>query len=187
MTSDTMLHLFATVVVIGQALWLVSFVVWLGRRSWGKRLVAVLQEYGLLAGFVVAAVSMGGSLYFSQVAHFVPCELCWFQRIVMYPQVALFGLALLKKNRDVFWQIITLSIIGSAIAIYHYYLQLGGTPFTSCGGGEAVDCAKKVTMIFGYVTIPLMALTGFLLTIMAAVFHRETTKTLNEQPIGTDQ
>jgi len=99
---------------------------------------------------------------YSELVGYTPCELCWFQRILMYPQVAILGLALLKKDRNVYVYSIALSIIGVLIASYHYILQIGAAPALTCSSvGAAVSCAQKPFLQFGYITIPMMSLTAF--------------------------
>ena len=121
---------------------------------------------GLWLAFVVALVTTSGSLFYSEIAGFEPCKLCWLQRIFMFPQVILLGTALWKKDRRVADYSITLSLIGAAIAAYHYLLQLGIAPSLPCSAvGSSVSCSKIFVRNFGYITLPMMALTAFLLMI----------------------
>ncbi|KPC98964.1 Disulfide bond formation protein C [Geobacillus sp. BCO2] len=64
-----------------------------------------------------------GSLYFSEVLGFIPCDLCWFQRIFMYPQVIILGIAIVRKDAAAARYSFTLSLIGGGISLYHYGLQ----------------------------------------------------------------
>lgn len=177
MSTSAVIHLFATLIIIGQVTVGLFILTWFGRNSWAKKLHDGVGSYALLGAFVVALLSTGGSLYFSEVAKIAPCELCWFQRILMYPQVILLGLALLKKNRDIFYSSMTLSIFGAMTAVYHYYLQRGGNPLVPCSTvGFSVDCSKNFTLDYGYITIPVMALTGFVMIIVAMVLHQRSEK-----------
>jgi len=179
MSTSDVINFFAILVIIGQVLVGLYIITWFGRNSWAKKLHDAVGQYSLLGAFLVALLSTAGSLYFSEIAKIVPCELCWLQRILMYPQVVLLGLALLKKNRDIFYQSATLSIIGFAIAVYHYYLQRGGNPLVPCSTvGYSVDCAKNFTLNYGYITIPVMAMTGFVMIIIAMILHRRSEKTV---------
>ncbi len=147
------------------------------RKTGLKKIYNFFSEYALLAAFLTALLSMLGSLYFSEVAKYVPCELCWYQRILTYPQVALLGLALAKKNRDVFLQIMILCGLGLVISIYHVYLQSGGTALVPCTTTAlAVPCGVKNFQEFGYVTIPIMSLTAYVMLMVAVVFHRSAEK-----------
>lgn len=115
--------------------------------------------------FAVSLVATLGSLFYSQVAGFVPCELCWYQRIFMYPQAILSGLALMKKDENIAEYSLALASIGTLISLYHNYLVYGGASSGVCSL-SAASCAVKVITSFGYITIPLMALTAFVLLIL---------------------
>jgi len=120
-----------------------------------------------LFAFIVALVAMSGSLFYSEVAGYTPCTLCWYQRILMYPQVILFGVVLWKSERRTADYHIALSALGAFIAGYHYLLQIGILPELPCSAtGFSVSCAQVFTMNFGYITISMMSLTAFALIIL---------------------
>lgn len=151
-------------------------------RDWlhsSKRSVEAKLRHGdwpMKIAFLVALVATLGSLFYSDVAGFEPCKLCWYQRILMYPQVILFGLALWKRDHGVWLYSLTLSVIGAAIAGYHYLLQLGIAPSLPCSAvGYSASCAQRFVMTFGYITIPVMALTAFvLLALLALTMRRQS-------------
>jgi disulfide bond formation protein DsbB len=129
-----------------------------------RALRAVLWGYELWAAFVVSAIATGGSLFFSEVAHFVPCELCWYQRIFMYPLSIVTLLAALAGDYRVARYLLPLPVVGACISVYHLLVENGvvgqsSACFLSAPGG----CATKWINEFGYMTIPTLALTGFLL------------------------
>lgn len=124
---------------------------------------------------IVAIVATTGSLFFSEIAGWNPCKYCWIQRIFMYPQAILLGIALWKKDRTVARYILALSIVGAAYAAYHYYIQMYDiiaiptNPATPCDStGES--CVKTPFAHFGYITIPMMALTAFALNIVGSAY-----------------
>lgn len=128
---------------------------------------AFISRNALLFAFVVALIATSGSLFYSEIAGYEPCKLCWFQRIFMYPQVILLGLALWKKDYGIKLYGIVLSAIGAVIAGYHYLLQLGVAPALPCAAvGYSAACSQRFVLQFGYITIPMMALTAFLLIII---------------------
>src|SRR3989338_6881780 len=89
----------------------------------------------------------------------------------MYPQAVLFAIAARLKDEAIKWYAGSLSLIGAVIALYHYYLQLGGNPLIPCSTvGYSVDCAKSFILEFGFVSIPFMALTAFLLITLLMLF-----------------
>jgi disulfide bond formation protein DsbB len=115
----------------------------------------------LKLGFALALVSTAVSLYFSEVMNLPPCSLCWYQRICMYPLVAVFGIGLLKTGREAFIYAVVLSYAGLIIAIYHCLLYYGALPETIAPCKAGVSCTQKQLELFGFVTIPLMSLVSF--------------------------
>lgn len=127
-----------------------------------------VSEQALGLAFVVAAVAMAGSLYFSEVAHFPPCRLCWYQRISMYPLVPLLGLAAWRRDVGIRPYAALLAGIGAITSSYHVLLER--YPTLESG---VCDPTNPCTLIwvrrFGYLTIPTMALSAFavILTLLA--------------------
>ncbi|AGT30928.1 dihydroneopterin aldolase [Geobacillus genomosp. 3] len=133
------------------------------------------RENLLLAAWATAFIATLGSLYFSEVLGFVPCDLCWFQRIFMYPQVIILGIAIARKDFTAARYSLALSIIGGTISLYHYSLQK--IPFfqyyaISCG---RVPCTGQYINWLGFITIPFLALTAFTIIIFLnlAVMRRQ--------------
>jgi disulfide bond formation protein DsbB len=115
----------------------------------------------LWLAFLVALTATVGSLYFSEVARFTPCVLCWYQRIAMYPLVVLLGVAALRGDVSVRRYVAPVAIIGAAISIYHIGVErLPGLPSGACS--LDVPCDLIWVERFGFITIPVMALVGFL-------------------------
>src|SRR3972149_8131761 len=139
-------------------------------RHWQKVLKGVnkiLLKYSFHLALIVSLTATLGSLFYSEIAGFEPCKLCWFQRILMYPMPLLLSLAIWKKDKSINDYLITLSGIGIVIAFYHYYLQRGGQSILPCSTiGYSVSCSNSFVMELGYITIPLMAATAFLLIIV---------------------
>lgn len=139
-----------------------------------KPLPNLLKKNILLIAFVVALVAIVGSLTYSEIIGYEPCKLCWFQRIFMYPQVILLGMALLKKDYKIISYSIVLSVIGAIIAGYHYLLQIGIAPNLPCSAvGYSVSCSQRFVMQFGYITIPMMAFSAFVLvTLLLSTYYQ---------------
>lgn len=141
----------------------------------------LLQFFGrntVLFSFIVALIATLGSLFYSEIAGYEPCKLCWFQRIFMYPQVILLGIALWKKNGVLaIYNSIVLSAVGAVIAGYHYLLQVGIAPELPCAAvGYSVACSQRFVMNFGYITIPVMAFTAFALIVLFMIARRRYTE-----------
>lgn len=129
---------------------------------------AVIGPGALWLAAVVATVATAGSLYFSEVAGFVPCALCWYQRIAMYPLVLVLGIAALRGDVQVRRYVGPMAAIGAVISIYHIGVErLPGLPSGSCS--LEAPCDLIWVERFGFITIPVMALAGFL-AILALLF-----------------
>jgi disulfide bond formation protein DsbB len=132
---------------------------------------AAVWGYELWLAFVVTAIATGGSLFFSEIAHFVPCELCWFQRIFMYPLAIVTLLAALANDHRIARYLLPLPVIGAGVAVYHILVEEGVVEQTSaCLVSAPGGCAVKWIDEFGYVTIPVLALTGFALAFAFLLF-----------------
>lgn len=130
-------------------------------------------KWGMHISFLLFLATTGMSLYYSEVLGFVPCGLCWLQRIFMYPQVILFGLAVWKKDNKIADYSIALSVFGALIALYQHYLQMGGPELVPCPAiAQAGDCAQRILFEFGYITFPLMAFSTFAFAIALMLFVR---------------
>jgi len=123
----------------------------------------LIRRYGLYFAWLVAIVATGGSLYFSEVRHFVPCQLCWFQRIFMYPLVIVLGIASYRDDRRISYYVLPLSVLGGSISLYHYLEQKvpGFGSALLCQVG--IPCNVQYINWWGFITIPLLALTAFVL------------------------
>ncbi len=127
----------------------------LRRNKLVHQALAELSSSGVELAFLVALAAMAGSLFYSEVMHYVPCVLCWYQRIFMYPITFLLAVALWKKRDDALDYVLPLAVIGSIFSIYHYNEQFLGL-FSNC----ASTCGQRTVAAYGYLTIPLMALTA---------------------------
>jgi len=137
-----------------------------------------IGKHGVIIAFIASLLATIGSLMYSDVLGYEPCKLCWFQRIFMYPQVIILGFMIWKKNKDLYIPSIILSSLGAIIAAYHYVSQIGWNPLDlECASiGYAVSCAKMFTMQFGFITIPFMALSVFLLIVTVLLLDRSCSK-----------
>jgi disulfide bond formation protein DsbB len=157
-----LLALVANVAVIGLLALAVG-----ARRSptaarWLHGLRSSIGSSALLAAFVVATLATVGSLYFSEVAHFEPCRLCWYQRIAMYPLVVILGIAAVRRDPGVRRYAVPLALIGALIATYHYALEW--LPWLDSGVCSATTpCTIVWFRQLGFISLPYLALSAFLL------------------------
>jgi disulfide bond formation protein DsbB len=172
--TETVSLFLALLAVAAQLATLSALVLVVGARfsprlaEWWNQAVEAVAPSALSLALVVAAVCMAGSLYFSEVAHFPPCHLCWLQRFCMYPLVPILGFAAWRRSGRVRPYATALAAVGAVIATYHVLLERNPQWESS-----VCDPKNPCTLIWverlGYVTIPTMALSGFalILTLLA--------------------
>lgn len=112
--------------------------------------------------WLIAIVSTLGSLFFSQVLHLTPCVLCWFQRIFMYPLVFILPVGILTKDKKLPYYVLSLSLIGTVIALYHVLLYYGVIPEALAPCTNGVSCTTRLLDYFGFISIPLLSFLSFL-------------------------
>lgn len=136
---------------------------------------AFLRNYGIYMAWLVALVATAGSLYLSEVLHYEPCRLCWFQRIFMYPQVLLLGVAAYRQDRHIIPYSLLLSIVGGAISVYHYAEQKipALSRLLPCKVGVPCNVDYLGSGWFGFITIPFMALIAAILIVLFLLAARQ--------------
>jgi disulfide bond formation protein DsbB len=174
MTVETVSLFFALLTVVAELVTVAAIVCAVGGRfsaglaRAGQAAANSLAPQALTLVFLVATVATAGSLYFSEVAHFTPCRLCWYQRICMYPLVPILGIAAWRRDHGIRPYAATLASIGILISTYHVLVE----HFPSLEG-SVCDPTNPCTLIwvrrFGYLTIPTMALSGFALILTLLV------------------
>ena len=134
------------------------------RMTWAASWVEAMDDIALWAISAVATGTMLGSLYFSEIAGFAPCELCWYQRIGIYPVAIMSWIALVRRDRRLgpYW--IGLSLAGIAVSIYHYLLEWF-PEITSSVCSMDVPCTTVWFREFGFVTLAFMAGSAFIFVI----------------------
>lgn len=133
-----------------------------------KWIVHFLQDHYLFLGFLIALIATSVSLFYSEIMGYAPCKLCWYQRIFMYPQVVLFLIAFKsKRNTSIIWNSLILSLFGGLIAGYHYMMQIGLVSDIGCDAvGFSVKCSEFFSLAYGFITIPMMSFTAFVLLVI---------------------
>ncbi len=142
----------------------------------GNKYLAFIKDNFIVLGFFLSLVPMAFSIFYSEVLNYAPCFHCWIQRIFLFPQTFLFGVAWIKKDRNVFWYSLPLLVAGLIDALYLnfvYYFNPSSAPCDATG----VSCVQRLVSEFGgYISIPMLALTGFLslITVLLVVnFYKE--------------
>jgi disulfide bond formation protein DsbB len=162
--ATTLNHYFSLATIIGGVgvSLCIATVIYLLYKGGIQEYAISLKPYIYPVGFLTSLVGALITLLYSQVLGYAPCDLCWYQRVFLYPQIFLFALAWWKRDTAIFPYTLLLSIIGGVIALYHHMLQIGFDIMKPCSTAPfAVDCAKPSFIEFGFVTFPFMAVVLF--------------------------
>ena len=128
----------------------------------GEERVDVVTAATRHVALLAAMLATCGSLFFSEVLGWQPCQLCWYQRILMYPLSVILAVGILRNDRGVFWYGLPLSLTGMAVSLYHYLEVLQVIPPSACKGG--VPCSIDYINLVGplsFVKVPFLALIAF--------------------------
>ncbi|MBI2035944.1 MAG: disulfide bond formation protein B [Candidatus Liptonbacteria bacterium] len=170
-------QLIGLLTIVSQFLILAIFYLLMARDQ--KRLTWI-SKYGLGAALVVALSSIFGSHFYSDIAGFPPCELCWLQRLTMYVLVIVLSLAVWRKSVRLINSILPLLGFGVVVAAYQSLLQYNVISGSICDIlNTAVSCSKRYVFEFGYITIPLMSLTAFVLMFLFVYLSKSGGKSHN--------
>ena len=126
--------------------------------------------------FLISLIATLGSLFFSEIMNFVPCSLCWYQRIFMYYLVFIFLINLLYPDRSVFKYSFPLVIIGLFISIYHNLLILKIIPENLSPCVSGVPCSVDYLNYFGFITFPLLSFMAFLINFILLTLYKMQNK-----------
>ena len=127
---------------------------------------AVVRRRALMIAGSVAVAATLGSLYFSEVADFIPCKLCWYQRIAMYPLAVLLVMAAVRRDQSMLLYVRVIALLGLAVSAYHVWIQWFPEKSNFCEFDN--PCSARWVEAFDRVTIPQMAGLSFVLIIATA-------------------
>jgi disulfide bond formation protein DsbB len=134
------------------------------------------RETFLFAAWATSIIAMFGSLYFSEIRQYEPCVLCWYQRILMYPFTLILGIAVVRKDYRISLYTMVLSAVGALISLYHYSLQkvaFMADNAVTCG---RIPCTGQYINWLGFITIPFLALTAFIIIFVISLILWKKTK-----------
>jgi len=132
-----------------------------------------LERSSLHIALLAAWIAMLGSLYFSEVAHYIPCTLCWYQRILMYPLTLVLAIGLLRRDENTPLLVLPFSVLGIGVSTYHVLLEKTDWFSGAATCQVGVPCTVLWINWFGFITIPFLALIAFLIITVMAVVARQ--------------
>jgi disulfide bond formation protein DsbB len=136
-----------------------------------RRVPDRLRDVALPTATAIVTVTTLGSLFYSEVAGYPPCVLCWYQRILMYPLVVVIGVAAVRRDRSVWIPTSILAAIGSTVAIWHIRVERNPSLGSMCDPDNS--CALLWVQEFGWLTLPTMALIAFWAATALTITARE--------------
>lgn len=179
-TVSTMSFFFASLALL---CWVTVVLIGIGAlvRRLADRPIPMLESLGadvrrvaLPLAWLIAAVTMLGSLYYSRIQHYIPCELCWYQRICIYPFAVILGIAAWRRDAGVRVYAVPVLAIGAVVAAYHTWVQAyppaDGTSFCTADA----PCTLRYVWEFGFVSLPFMALSACCCMIVLLLIARPT-------------
>jgi disulfide bond formation protein DsbB len=136
-------------------------------------IVQLLKKNILYLAWLQSLVAMLGSLFFSEVMKLPPCMLCWYQRIAMYPLVAILAVGIIRKDKRISDYALPLSLTGLSISVYHNLLYYKILPESIQPCTTGISCTTRQIEWLGFITIPLMALVAFSVITICLFIHRK--------------
>lgn len=146
------------------------------------KMYAYIHKYILELLFVGIMAAVIGSLVYSEIVGFPACDLCWYQRIFLYPQAILVLLAMYRKDKLIIDYLVPLSVLGAIVALYQSLIQWG-VSFGSVINCTAIggDCARVYVNEYSYITIPFMSFSVFIYIIaLKYVYYSHRKKIKND-------
>lgn len=174
--AQTLTHYLALATIVGAIATVIfaACVAYFSLAEKESKVLTTISKYIFPIGFLITLGGTFLTLFYSEVLGYAPCDLCWYQRIFLYPQIFIFAYAWYKKDKNILPYTLILSLVGLVIALYHHMLQVGYDVYKPCSTSPfAVDCAKPSFIEFGFVTFPFMAvvLFGFLSVLTACALQ----------------
>lgn len=143
-------------------------------------MIQKIRPYVAYIAWIQALAATLGSLYFSEILKLPPCTLCWYQRIFMYPLVFIIPIGVLTKDKRLPIYVLPLAVVGGIIAVFHNLLYYGIIPEAQAPCQLGVSCTTKFFEWFGFVTIPLLSLMGFVVIIVSMIILLGKPKQIRE-------
>ncbi|OGG49615.1 hypothetical protein A2763_02930 [Candidatus Kaiserbacteria bacterium RIFCSPHIGHO2_01_FULL_54_36] len=180
MHVETLNYLLGLATIVLQILTVAFLAVYFLRHQFPdlEGIVSYLRTWGIGIAFLASAGASIVTVVHSGIFGLPPCPLCWWQRAFLYPQVVMFGIAVLMRDRVIAGYSIALSIIGLMIGVYHHVLQMYPTGSLPCPSEGGVSCGQILFLQFGYITYPMMSISAFAFLIVLMLFVRSTPRAL---------
>lgn len=170
-TKDLIYPFFIYTTLLAWLFLLIFSVLFLLKKS-RKIILTFVRKWGFRLIFFISFLAMVGSLSFSEILGWLPCKLCWYQRIFIYPQVFISLLAAKIKDKKAYIYHFLLSFLGFWFAFFHYLIQRGVIKGIDCNlVTPSGSCLFQINFAFGFISIPFMAMTAFLMILLVSFLN----------------
>lgn len=147
-----------------------------------QRFITYVWRFGTLVMLLITLFAVILTQIYSEIFGIAPCGFCWLERVFLYPQLFVIAVGLYLKDKVLPKYVVALSIPGLLIALYHHYIQMGGSQFVACPtAGAGADCAKRILFEFNFVTFPLLAAIAFGLLITISVYILKSSSSVHSE------
>ncbi|APW65445.1 disulfide bond formation protein B [Poseidonibacter parvus] len=123
--------------------------------------------------FITATIATLGSLFFSEVMEFIPCSMCWYQRIFMYPLVLIFLVNMLYPDDKIVKYAMPIVLVGLSFSIYHNLLMFEIIPESIVPCVQGVPCSTEYINWLGFITIPFLSLISYSIILILLLFIKK--------------
>lgn len=139
-------------------------------------ILVFIAKNALYLALLQCLAALLASLYFSEILGFTPCVLCWWQRIFIYPLIALLIVGILRRDKFVYTYVLPLAILGWCVSLYHNLLYYKIIPENLAPCTAGVSCLTKFVEYFGFLSIPLLAFLGFSVVVSLMLIYRNAVR-----------
>ena len=73
----------------------------------------------MFIAWVISVIATLSALFIGEIMGKIPCNLCWYQRIFMFPLPIILGIALYRVDFSAWRYALPLSVGGAGIAAFH--------------------------------------------------------------------
>jgi disulfide bond formation protein DsbB len=114
----------------------------------------------LFAAWIIALAATAGALFIGEVMGQVPCHLCWYQRVFMFPLAVILGIATFREDGGIWRYALPVAVIGWLIASFHALLYAGIVPEAIKPCARGPSCSSADMTILG-LPLPYLSLAAF--------------------------
>ena len=133
----------------------------------------LIKKYTIHLVFIISLVGALMSLYFSDILGWAPCNLCWYQRILLYPLVIICIVGIIYRDPKIYRYILPFSVLGSLVSLYHNLLFWKIIPESPAVCRNGISCIDPNLQLYSFITIPLLSFLAFIMITVLVLIYRK--------------